>query len=74
VYFGLSREGLIKAFQYSANFIHDVYDCYLSIAIQEGGASIITTDVDFKKLCEKAKLNYENPVPLDVLRQFSAYK
>nr|MDO8112284.1 PIN domain-containing protein [Candidatus Sigynarchaeota archaeon] len=75
VYVGLARDGSIKAFQYSNDFNHDVYDCYyLSIAIQEGGVSIITTDVGFEKLCEKAKLNYENPVPLDILRQFSAFK
>lgn len=75
VYVGLTREGIKKAFEYSNLLNHDIYDCYyLSLAKQEEAIAILTTDSDFLKLCEKVGLHYENPVPIDVLKEFSAFK
>ena len=75
IYAGLKRETIIEAFKYSNEFNHDIYDCYyLALAKQENATSILTTDTDFDKLCKKIGLNYENPVPLDILKKFSAFK
>lgn len=75
VYIGLTRKGIIKAFEYAKVFNHDIYDCYyLALAKQEEATAILTTDTDFKKLCEKVELNYENPVPKEILKEFSAFK
>ena len=75
IYVGLKRETIIEAFKYSNELNHDIYDCYyLALAKQENATSILTTDTDFDKLCKKIGLNYENPVPLDILKKFSAFK
>ncbi len=75
IYAGLKRETIIEAFKYSNELNHDIYDCYyLALAKQEKATSILTTDTDFDKLCKKIGLNYENPVPLDILKKFSAFK
>jgi predicted nucleic acid-binding protein len=74
-YVGLKREGIIGAFKYSNEFNHDIYDCYyLALAKQENATSILTTDTDFDKLCKKIGLSYENPIPPDILKTFSAFK
>jgi len=75
IYAGLKRETIIEAFKYSNELNHDIYDCYyLALAKQENATSILTTDTDFDKLCKKIGLNYENPIPLDILKKFSAFK
>ena len=75
IYAGLKRETIIEAFKYSNELNHDIYDCYyLALAKQENATSILTTDTDFDKLSKKIGLNYENPVPLDILKKFSAFK
>ncbi len=75
IYVGLKRETIIEAFKYSNELNHDIYDCYyLALAKQENATSILTTDTDFDKLCKKIGLNYENPVPIDILKKFSAFK
>ncbi len=75
IYAGLKRDTIIEAFKYSNELNHDIYDCYyLALAKQENATSILTTDTDFDKLCKKIGLNYENPVPLDILKKFSAFK
>ena len=75
IYAGLKRESIIEAFKYSNELNHDIYDCYyLALAIQEKATSILTTDTDFDKLCKKIGLNYENPVPIDILKNFSEFK
>lgn len=72
---GLTRESIIRAFEYSNKLNHDIYDCYyLSLAKQEEGDTILTTDIDFKKLCDKIGLLYKNPIPDDILKSFSNYK
>lgn len=75
IYAGVKRETIIEAFNYSNELKHDIYDCYyLALAKQEEATSILTTDTDFEKLCEKIGLDYDNPVPLNVLQTFSGYK
>ncbi len=75
IYAGLKRETIIEAFKYSNELNQDIYDCYyLALAKQENATSILTTDTDFDKLCKKIGLNYENPIPLDILKKFSAFK
>ncbi|MCK4381332.1 MAG: type II toxin-antitoxin system VapC family toxin [Candidatus Lokiarchaeota archaeon] len=75
IYAGLKRDTIIEAFKYSNELNHDIYDCYyLALAKQENATSILTTDTDFDKLCKRIGLNYENPVPLDILKKFSAFK
>jgi len=75
IYTGLRRETIIEAFKYSNELNHDIYDCYyLALAKQEDATSILTTDTDFDKLCKRVGLNYENPVPLDILKKFNTFK
>ncbi len=67
----LRRETMVEAFKLAEELGHDVYDCiYVALARQEGAESIVTTDTDFEELCGKVGLEYENPVPLSVLRRF----
>ncbi len=73
VYAGLTRDSIIKAHKYSNELKHDIYDCYyLALAKQEEADAILTTDTDFLKLCEKLELSYENPIPINILKSFSA--
>lgn len=80
-YFGLDHHSLKLAFEYSTKLNHDIYDCYyLSGVITSNCDSILTTDQDFSKLTPKLaqlyqfQLDYINPVPNEILTQFSAYK
>ncbi len=75
VYVPIRRGTILEAFKLSKQLKHDVYDCiYLALAKQENASTIITTDTDFEKLCEKMGLKYENPVPSKILKQFQSYK
>jgi len=66
---------IVKSFEFARKLNHDVYDClYLAVAMQYNASAIITTDTDFEKLCKQIGLKYENPVPIDVLKQFKSYK
>ncbi|MHA1983097.1 MAG: type II toxin-antitoxin system VapC family toxin [Candidatus Hodarchaeales archaeon] len=80
-YFGLNRENVLLSFDYATVLEHDIYDCYyLSGAVAKKCTTILTTDSDFKNLCNRLKKNYSytldylNPVPETILEQFSAYK
>lgn len=74
-YVPLRKDAVIRSFELARDLKHDVYDCvYLAIALQEGAASIVTTDTDFEKLCPAVGIRYENPVPIGVLRKFGAYR
>ncbi|MBI4417052.1 MAG: PIN domain-containing protein [Euryarchaeota archaeon] len=73
-YVGASRGVLLKAFDLAKALKHDVYDTfYLALATELGAHAFLTTDADFRGLCPRVKLAYENPVPEDVLRQFGAF-
>ena len=78
---GIDRTNILLSFEFSTIFNHDIYDCYyLAGAISTKCNSILTTDKDFYGLCKKLhdsysyNLNYLNPIPDDILAQFSAYK
>jgi len=43
------------------------------MAMDHGGTALLTTDRDFRTLCKKVDLDYENPVPDEVLRRFEAF-
>lgn len=80
-YFGLNSESLKLAFQYSNSLNHDIFDCYyLAGAVSGECDSILTTDTDFLKLSQKLndmyqyKLTYNNPIPKEILKDFSAFK
>lgn len=71
----LKKETVLEAFRLAEELNHDVYDCaYLALAKQAKAIAIVTTDTDFEKLCERAGLSYENPIPLDVLKRFQSYR
>lgn len=73
-YVGASRGSLLKAFDLARVLRHDVYDTfYLALAIEHGASAFLTTDADFRGLCPKVKVAYENPVPEDILAQFGAF-
>jgi len=75
VYVPVKKEIILEAFKLSKQLKHDVYDCiYLALAKQENASTIITTDTDFQKLCQKIELKYENPIPPKILKRFQSYK
>ena len=43
---------------------------YLALALQENASTIVTTDMDFERLCKHVDLKYLNPVPRDTLKRF----
>ena len=73
-YIGASRTTLQKAFELAKALRHDVYDTfYLALAMDHGATALITTDRDFRTLCKRVDLEYENPVPDEVLRRFEGF-
>jgi len=73
-YVGASRMTMQKAFELSKTLRHDVYDTfYLALAMDHGATALLTTDRDFRTLCKKVDLEYENPVPDEVLRRFVSF-
>lgn len=73
-YVGATRATLLKAFDLARALKHDVYDTfYLALAVEHGAHAILTTDADFRGLCPRVKLAYENPVPEEVLARFGAF-
>lgn len=74
-YFCLHKKTVGRSFELAEELKHDVYDCvYVAAALQENASTIITTDTDFEKLCKRTRLEYINPVPTKVLRQFKEWK
>jgi predicted nucleic acid-binding protein len=68
---GLQRETINESFELAEKLRHDVFDCiYLAFALQEKANGIITTDTDFEQLCKYVGLEYLNPVPKKILKQF----
>lgn len=73
-YYCLHKETITRSFELAEELKHDVYDCaYLAAAIQEKASAIITTDTDFKKLCKNLGLEYINPIPPEILKQFKRW-
>jgi len=70
-YPSLSRETIVHGFQLAEDLGHDVFDCmYLALALQEKAIAIVTTDTDYETLCKRTGLEYINPVPREILKQF----
>lgn len=73
-YVGASRTTLLKAYELARLLRHDVYDTfYLALASEYSASALITTDTDFRELCRKVQLDYENPVPEEILARFGAF-
>jgi predicted nucleic acid-binding protein len=67
----LKRDTILEGFRLADELRHDVFDCiYLSLALQEKAAGIVTTETDFEGLCKRVGLEYHNPVPKEVLKRF----
>ncbi|MDY7082417.1 MAG: type II toxin-antitoxin system VapC family toxin [Halobacteria archaeon] len=65
-----SKETLLSSYEISAEKNHDVYDCFfVALARQHRTEAILTTDTDFKKLCDDEEFLYVNPVPESVLEE-----
>jgi predicted nucleic acid-binding protein len=74
-YYCLQRQTIARSFELAEELKHDVYDCvYLTAAMQEDASAIITTDIDFQKLCRQLNLKYINPIPKEVLKRFKEWK
>jgi len=70
-----TRETYRRAYALTKTLRHDVYDTFLlALAEEVGAAGLLTTDAGLKGPCERAGLEYENPVPPAVLRAFSAFR
>lgn len=71
----LEPKDFLDAFRLARELRHDVYDViYIIFARKVMADGIITTDTDFEKLCNKTNIEYINPVPQKILRQFAKYK
>lgn len=74
-YVGADRATLAHAFQLAQDLRHDVYDAYyLALALKHKATGLLTTDIGFQPLCTKVGLDYENPVPREVLKRFHAFR
>jgi predicted nucleic acid-binding protein len=70
-YGSLKRETIMESFRLADELGHDVFDCiYVAFALQEKAKGILTTDTDFDRLCRQVGLEYNNPVPKEVLKHF----
>lgn len=70
-YVAANRTTLKRAYDLARRLRHDVYDTsYLAMAMDHDAGVLLTTDTDFRPLCENVGLGYENPVPPEVLRRF----
>jgi predicted nucleic acid-binding protein len=72
-YVAATRATLRSAFDLANRLRHDVYDTFLlALGRDHGASALVTTDTDFRTLCGKVGMEYENPVPPNVLSQFGA--
>ncbi len=74
-YCPITREIVHRAFDLSHELHHDVFDkTYLAVALQHEASGIMTTDTDFRSLCQRKNIRYINPVPSKVLKKFADWK
>jgi predicted nucleic acid-binding protein len=74
-YCQLGRALLHHAFDLARELRHDPYDTtYLAGALEYRASGIMTTDTDFRRLCQAKNLDYVNPVPVRVLEKFAGWK
>ncbi|MEY7849852.1 type II toxin-antitoxin system VapC family toxin [Natrarchaeobius sp. A-rgal3] len=68
----VTPETVLEAYEISAEKNHDVYDCfYVAVAREADADALVTTDRDFETLCADEPFEYTNPVPEDVLSEFT---
>lgn len=68
----VTPETVLDAYGISAEKNHDVYDCfYIALAREADADRLVTTDRDFERLCRDEAFEYTNPVPDEVLSEFS---
>jgi len=71
----VDKKDIEEAFNLANKIKHDVFDIvYAIIALKSGSSGIVTTDTDFEKICKFLNLEYINPVPLEALKKFKAFK
>ena len=74
-YCPIEKRIVLEAFELAHELRHDVFDTiYVSAALRNGASTIMTTDTDFQRLCQRKKLKYVNPVPKQVLEKFAGWK
>lgn len=57
---------ILDAYDISAEKNHDVYDAFLlALARSYDADYLLTTDTDFKELCEVEDVTYQNPIPVE---------
>lgn len=74
-YCPITRSTVHKAFDLARELHHDVFDtAYLAVALENQASGIMTTDTDFRTLCQRKSLRYINPVPARILEKFAGWK
>ena len=71
----VDRETVRVAFEIAEEKDHDVFDCFfVALARQHSLDGILSTDRDFEDLCRGEDFVWWNPVPEDVLEEFSEFE
>lgn len=71
VYVGGEGATVARAIALSREFSHDVYDCFVIALAGAGRAThLVTTYAGLESVCRAVSMEYENPVPGDVLSRF----
>lgn len=69
------RQTIESAFDIAVEVGHDVFDCFfIALARQHGLDGVMSTDRDFNELCQRESLDWVNPVPPEVIDQFSEFE
>jgi len=72
-YVAATRATLRAAYDLARRLRHDVDDTfYLALGRDLGASAFVTTDTGFRALCRRVGMEYENPVPAEVLARFGA--
>lgn len=63
---GATDTTVLDAYDISAEKNHDVYDTFLlALAYSYDADYLLTTDAEFKELCETEDVMYQNPIPAE---------
>ncbi|WP_227134375.1 type II toxin-antitoxin system VapC family toxin [Halorubellus salinus] len=70
----IQKDVVQDAYQIAEYNGHDVYDCYYIAAARSANVDkIISTDTDFRGLCDDEDFHYLQPVSDEVLAEFESY-
>lgn len=62
------------SFDLAVKWNHDVFDCFfIALCRQHDLDGVMSTDRDFSELCRRDGLDWVNPVPEDVIAEFSEF-